>query len=247
MSPLFWIVASTFFISLISFIGVLTLVLKDKWLDKILLTLVSLASGALMGGAFLHLLPEAVEETDGQVAFVWVLIAFAVFFVIEKIFQWRHCHKGHCEIHTFGYMSLLGDSIHNFIDGLIVAASFVESINLGLIVSLMVILHEIPQEFGDFGTLLYAGFKKRRALLMNFLTAVTAIVGGVVGFFWASYSGNFIKVLLPFAAGGFIYIAASDLLPEIRKTVKLKESISTFLVFLLGIGFIYLMKFLDIE
>ncbi|MBI5071531.1 ZIP family metal transporter [Candidatus Falkowbacteria bacterium] len=247
MNPLFWIIASTFVISLLSFVGVLALVLKEKWLEKILLTLVSLASGALMGGAFLHLLPEAIEKADSRTVFLWVLIAFAAFFVIEKIFQWRHCHREHCEIHTFGYMSLLGDSVHNFIDGLIVAASFVEGTRLGLIVSVAVILHEIPQEFGDFGTLLFAGFKKKTAILMNFLTALTAIAGGMIGFFWASYSDNFIKILLPFAAGGFIYIAASDLIPEIRKTVKFKESISTFVVFLIGIGFIYLMKFLDVE
>lgn len=247
MSTLLWIVISTFVISLLSFVGVLTLVLKEKWLEKILLTLVSLASGALMGGAFLHLLPEAVEKADSRTVFLWVLVAFVSFFIVEKIFQWRHCHKEHCEIHTFGYMSLLGDSIHNFIDGLIVAASFAEDIRLGVIVSLVVILHEIPQEFGDFGTLLMAGFKKKKALLMNFLTALTAMAGGVIGFFLANHSDNFIKILLPFAAGGFIYIAASDLLPEIRKTTKLKESVGTMLFFLLGIGFIYLMRFLDVE
>jgi len=228
-----------------SFIGIFTLFLQEKKLEKILLVLVSLASGALMGGAFLHLLPEAVEKFNGVKVFSWVLVAFIVFLIVEKIFQWRHCHKGHCEVHTFGYMCLIGDSLHNFIDGLIIAAAFVESFGLGLTVSIVVILHEIPQEIGDFGTLLYSGFKKGTALLMNFLTALTAVLGGIVGFFLANYSESFVKILLPFAAGGFIYIAASDLLPEIRKVKQLKSSIITLLVFLLGIGIIYLMNFLE--
>jgi zinc and cadmium transporter len=245
MTPLFWIITSTFVVSLIAFIGVFALALREKILEKILLSLVSLASGALLGGAFLHLLPEAVEELNGENIFIWALLAFIIFFVVEKIFQWRHCHKGHCEVHTFGYMSLLGDALHNFIDGLIIAAAFVENFALGLTVTLVVILHEIPQEIGDFATLLFAGFKKKKALLVNFLTALTAMAGGIIGFFLVNYSEAFTKVLIPFAAGSFIYIAASDLVPEIRKVVRLKESISTLIVFLAGIGFIYLMKFVE--
>ena len=247
MSPLVWIIGSTVFVSLISLIGVLTLALREKYLEKILLTLVALASGALMGGAFIHLLPEAVEKTDGQSVFLWVLVAFVVFFIVEKFFQWRHCHKEHCEIHSFGYMTLVGDGLHNFIDGLIIAAAFVESNSLGFVVTAVVILHEVPQEIGDFGTLLYSGFKKKKALLINFLSAVTAVVGGVIGYFWASSSENFINILIPFAAGGFIYIGASDLLPEIRKTTKIKESVGTMVMFILGIAIIYLMRFLDVE
>jgi zinc and cadmium transporter len=247
MSPLFWIIASTFVISLLSFVGVLTLVLKEKWLDKILLSLVALASGALMGGAFFHLLPEAIEKLDGERVFVWVLVAIVVFLVVEKFFQWRHCHKDHCEIHSFGYMTLIGDGLHNFIDGLIIAAAFMESVTLGLTVSLAVVLHEIPQEFGDFGALISAGFKKKRALLVNFFAALTAIAGGVVGFFLAGYSREFIKILVPFAAGSFIYIAASDLLPEFRKETKTKESVISLLMFLAGIGIVYLMKFIGTE
>ncbi len=247
MDILFWITGSTFVVSLLALVGIFALALREKLLEKILLALVALASGALMGGAFLHLLPEAMEKSDGEDIFIWVLVAFVVFFVVEKIFQWRHCHKEHCEVHTFGYMSLVGDGIHNFIDGLVIAAAFVENFNLGIVVTTLVILHEVPQEIGDFGTLLYAGFKKKRALLMNFLTALTAVGGGIIGYFWASHSDSFIKILLPFAAGGFIYIAASDLLPEIRKTTKIKESVSTFIVFLLGVGMIYLIKFFHAE
>lgn len=247
MTPLVWIIGSTVIVSLISLIGVLTLALREKYLEKILLTLVALASGALMGGAFIHLLPEAVEKNDGRSVFLWVLLAFVVFFVVEKFFQWRHCHEEHCEVHTFGYMTLIGDGLHNLIDGLIIAAAFVESTGLGIVVTAIVILHEVPQEIGDFCTLIYSGIKKKRALLFNFLSAATAVAGGVIGYFWASSSGNFINVLIPFAAGGFIYVGASDLLPEIRKATRTKESISTLVMFILGMGIIYLMKFLDVE
>ncbi|MFA5128957.1 MAG: ZIP family metal transporter [Patescibacteria group bacterium] len=247
MNPLLWIIGSTIIVSLISLIGVFTLALREKYLEKILLTLVALASGALMGGAFIHLLPEAIEKADGKPIFIWVLVAFVAFFIIEKVLQWRHCHKEKCEVHTFGYMTLLGDGAHNFIDGLIIAAAFVEGTSLGLVVTAVVILHEVPQEIGDFGTLLYSGFQKKKALLMNFLSAVTAVAGGIIGYFLANASESFVNVLIPFAAGGFIYIGASDLLPEIRKTTKIKESIGTLAMFILGVVIVYLMRFLDIE
>jgi len=247
MSPLVWIIGSTVFVSLISLIGVFTLALREKYLEKILLTLVALASGALMGGAFIHLLPEAIEKTEGRSVFLWVLVAFVVFFIVEKVFQWRHCHEEKCDVHTFGHMTLLGDGLHNLIDGLIIAAAFVENTGLGLVVTAVVVLHEVPQEIGDFGTLLYSGFQKRKALFLNFLSAVTAVAGGVIGYFLANASENFINVLIPLAAGGFIYIGASDLLPEIRKTNKIKESIGTLAMFILGISIVYLMRFLDVE
>lgn len=245
MESLLWIIGSTFIISLFSLVGILTIAWRKEKLEKILLTLVALASGALLGGAFLHLLPEAIEKFDKKNLFFWVLFAFIVFFIVEKILQWRHCHRGGCEVHPFGYMTILGDGIHNFIDGLIIAAAFTESIQFGLIVSLMVALHELPQEIGDFGVLLFAGFQRKKALIINFLTALTAMIGGLVGFFLVNYSNVFIKIAIPFAAGGFIYIGASDLLPEIRKTTKLKESIATLIAFLIGIGIIYLMKFIE--
>lgn len=245
MTQFFWIIGSTIIISSISLIGIFFLSLNAKHLQKYLLALVALASGALLGGAFLHLLPEAVEKLEADTVFLWTLISLLIFFIIEKIFQWRHCHKEHCEIHTFGHMSLFGDSIHNFIDGLIIAASFIESPSLGLVVSLGVILHEIPQEIGDFSTLLLAGFSKKRALIMNFIVAFMAVCGGAIGFFLASYSEKFINILIPFAAGGFIYIAASDLIPEIRKETKTRESIRTLAFFLLGIVLMYIMKFFE--
>ncbi len=140
------ILASTFFISLISFIGVFTLTIKDKILQKILLLLISLAAGALMGGAFLHLIPEAIEKIGSYSASLFCLIGFILFFILEKLLQWRHCHDKKCPIRIFGYLNLFGDGIHNFVDGLIIAASFLLNFNVGMATSLAVALHEIPQD-----------------------------------------------------------------------------------------------------
>lgn len=244
MNSLPWIMISTFIISLISFIGIFTLTIKDKFLDKIVLLLVSLSAGALMGGAFLHLLPESVELREGLDIFLFVLVGFALFFLIEKVLHWRHCHKGECQIHTFTYMNLIGDSIHNFIDGLIMATSFVISIPLGMTTTIAIALHEIPQEIGDFGVLIYGGFTKKKALALNFLTALTAVLGGLIGFFISNMVENVKLFILPFAAGGFLYIAASDLIPEIRKETSLKKSMIYFGIFILGIFIMYAVTFI---
>jgi zinc and cadmium transporter len=237
----------TFFISSISFIGIFTLALKEKLLQKIVLLLVSLSAGVLMGGAFLHLLPESVKISEGLDTFLFILFGFILFFLIEKVLHWRHCHKGECQIHTFTYMNLIGDSIHNFIDGLIIATSFVISHPLGMTTTLAIALHEIPQEIGDFGVLIYGGFEKRKALILNFLTALTAILGGVIGFFITTMVENVKLFILPFAAGGFIYIAATDLIPEIRKETSLKKSMVYFGIFILGIFIMYVVTFIITE
>lgn len=244
MNTFLWIMISTFFISLIAFIGIFTLALKDKLLDKTVLFLVSLSAGALMGGALLHLLPESVELRDGLDVFLFVLVGFILFFLIEKVLHWRHCHKGDCQIHTFTYMNLIGDSIHNFIDGLIMATSFVISIPLGLTTTMAIALHEIPQEIGDFGVLIYGGFEKRKAIILNFLIALTAVLGGLIGFFISNMVENVKLFIIPFAAGGFLYIAASDLIPEIRKETSLKKSMISFGIFVLGILLMYGVKFI---
>lgn len=237
-----WIIASTFMISLIAFIGILTLSLKEKLLNEILILLVALSAGALMGGAFLHLIPEAIEF--GSDIFIYILVGFVLFFLVEKILHWRHCHHGNCKIHTFVYMNLFGDFVHNFIDGLVIAASFAVDIKLGITTVIAIALHEIPQEIGDFGVLIYGGFKKSKALLLNFLIALTAVLGGIAGYLLSGYTETFSMFLLPFAAGGFIYIAASDLIPELRKEAGLKKSLPIFIVFLIGIGIMYLVKFI---
>ncbi len=247
MSVLFLILISTFLVSLISFIGIFTLSLKEKILEKALFFLVSLSIGGLMGGAFLHLLPEAAEEFENGEVFLYTLVGFFLFLIIEKIIYWRHCHKSRCPIHTFTYMNLIGDGIHNFTDGLIIAAGFIASPGLGIASTVAIFLHEIPQEIGDFGVLVYGGFSRKKALFFNFLTALTAILGGVFGFYLLSFTEVASKFLLAFAAGGFLYIAASDLIPEIRKERDIKKFFVNFGIIFLGILAMYLLKFLGVE
>lgn len=170
MSVLFYIIISTFLISLIAFIGAITLFLKEKLLNKILLILVAFSAGALIGGAFLHLIPETIikvglKEIPLLKAFLYLLFGFCIFFILENFIRWHHHHAvQHPEIMPFSYLILISDSIHNFIDGLIIAASFVVAFPVGIVTALAVALHEIPQEIGDFGVLVYGGFKKIKAL-----------------------------------------------------------------------------------
>ncbi len=233
MSVLLWILGSTVLVSLIAFVGVFVLALKEEFLKKILLVLVSLSAGVMLGGAFLHLIPEAVEFSES--AFGYVLVGFGLFFFIEKVLHWRHCHEGKCPVHLFGYMNLVGDCVHNFIDGLIVAASYVVSVPLGIASTIAVGLHEIPQEIGDFGVLVHSGISKRRALLLNFLCATSVVFGGLVGYFISGFVEGLVVFLLPLAAGGFIYVAAGDLIPEIRKELGKGNSVVLFLTFVFGI------------
>jgi len=235
-------------ISLISFVGAITLFLKEELLNKILLILVAFSAGALIGGAFLHLIPEAIEKVGIDEAalsnlFFYLIFGFCTFFILENFIRWHHHHTmEHPEIMPFSYLILVSDSIHNFIDGLIIAASFVVGFPVGVVTALAVALHEIPQEIGDFGVLVYGGIKKARALFLNFLSAIFAIFGGITGFLLSEKIGESIVFLLPFAAGTFIYIASSDLLPEIKHKESLKKSLVHFFVFLLGIVLMLLIK-----
>lgn len=245
MPTFLWIILATFFISAISFIGALTLFLKERILNKILPWLVAFSAGALIGSAFLHLIPEALREAGiGERAvfkiFLYLIFGFCIFFILEEFIGWHHHHATrHPEIASFSYLILISDGLHNFIDGLVIAGSFLANFQIGLITSLAIILHEIPQEIGDFGVLIYGGFKKSKALFLNFLSAILAILGGVVGFFLLEMSGEGILFLLPFTAGGFVYIAASDLIPQIKQEGK---SPINFLTFLAGIIIMFLFK-----
>jgi len=233
---------TTFTIALIAFVGVFALVMKEQLLNKILIILVSLSAGVLMGSAFIHLLPEAIETAEGSDIFTFVLVGFVLFFILEKLLHWRHCHNGKCDVHVFHYMNLIGDSIHNFIDGLIIAASFIVSIPLGITTTIAIAAHEIPQEIGDFGVLIYGGFKRKRAVILNFIVALTVVIGGIVGYFISKSIENTVVFLLPFAAGGFIYIAATDLIPEIKKEIDIRKSMLTMGVFILGMLIMWLTK-----
>ena len=212
-------------------------------LHHILIVMVGFAAGGLIGGAFLHMLPETIEKcTDCSIIFVYLIAGFISFFLIERILFWRHCHEGTCKVHTFTYMNIIGDSIHNFIDGLVIAAAFLTNISLGWITTLAILFHELPQEIGDFGVLVYGGFKRITALIFNYFTAITAVLGGIIGYYLHSHIEGMSIFLLPFAAGGFIYIASSDLIPEIHKEANLKKSLLSFIFFLIGVLLMALLK-----
>lgn len=239
---LVWILASTFLVSLISLIGIFTLAIKDNLLQKILFGFIGFSAGALIGGAFLHILPEALEKAKSTVVFYYLILGIVLFFLMEKYLHWRHCHNGVCEIHAFTYLNLVGDGFHNFIDGMVIAASFIVSLKLGIVTTLAVILHEIPQELGDFGVLVYGGFSKQKALVYNFISALMAIFGAIIGYFISDFAKGFSNFILPLTAGGFIYIASSDLIPEIHKEKNLRRSNLAFIAFLLGIILMALAK-----
>ncbi|MDO9516957.1 MAG: ZIP family metal transporter [Methanosarcinaceae archaeon] len=242
MNTLIAIIISVLLISLISLIGVLFLALQAKTLDRFLLFIVAFASGSLLGGAFLHLLPEALESTSPAKVFMYVLCGILVFFVTEKFLHWRHCHHTGCEVHSFAYMNLVGDSIHNFIDGLIIASSYLVDMQVGIVATTALIFHEIPQEIGDFGVLLHGGFSKKKAILLNVLTAMTALVGALVGYYAGSNIEGFNSFLLPFAAGGFIYVANTDLFPELHKKNEFNHSIVQLIALFMGILLMWLLK-----
>ena len=238
MDPIIWALGATILVSLISLVGVVTFLVKQKVLDKMLFLLVGLSAGAMLGGAFFHLIPEAVGKLDIMAVGLYIIVGFSIFFLIERILHWHHCHKagGKCDVHMFTYMNLIGDGVHNFIDGLVIAGAFVADVNLGIATTIAVILHEIPQEISDFAVLVYGGFSRIKALAYNLLSALTAVIGAIAGIFLSTYAGSFSSFLLPFAAGGFIYIAASDLIPELHREPDLKKAMQAFAFFLAGIA-----------
>jgi zinc and cadmium transporter len=204
-----------------------------------LLVLVSFASGTLLGGAFLHLIPEALLN-GGENLFIVILSGILVFFLLEK-FLWRHCHERDCPVHVFAYLNLLGDGIHNFIDGILIAASFLTSTPLGFATALAVVSHEIPQEIGDFGILVYGGFSKVKALSYNLLSALMAFVGALLTYSFSAYLPSS-SYFLMFAAGSFIYVATTDLIPELHKEHGVAKSFLQFALLVVGILLMWLLR-----
>jgi zinc and cadmium transporter len=164
---------------------------------------------------------------------------------MERYFYWRHCHAGICDVHVFTYLNLIGDGIHNFTDGLVIAASFVADIKLGVVTTLAVLFHEVPQEMGDFGILVYGGFSKTKALFLNFVCALTAVLGAIIGYILSNITTGVSLFLISFTAGGFIYIAASDLIPELHKQKSSKRANVAFLAFVGGLIFMAVAKLID--
>lgn len=239
---LFVIIGVTFLISLFSLLGAVVLANNPKLLNKLVFSLVGLSTGTLLGGAFFHLIPESLETLSIDQVSIFVLLSFSVFFLLEKILHWHHCHDGNCDTHSFGYMNLIGDCLHNFIDGVIIAASFAIDIRLGIASSLAIIFHEIPQELGDFGVLIFSGMSKNKALTYNFIASLSAILGGILGYMFLSTHESLFSYVLPIAAGGFLYISTSDLLPEIRKEPNMLKSLKAFALFVVGIVIMYGLK-----
>ena len=214
-------------VSLVSLVGVFTLSIKEEILRKYIFIFISIAIGALLGDAFIHLIPEALEESlNTTLTSVFIVAGIILFFILEKFMHWHHHGEDKDEntAHPICKIVLLSDGIHNFIDGIIIAASFMVSVPVGIATTLAVILHEIPQEVGDFAVLLHFGYTRKRALLLNFLSALAAVLGAVFMFIFANIAEITTTFFLPIAAGGFIYIAVADLIPELHKTKDVKHS-----------------------
>ncbi len=236
-------------VSLLSLGGAAFLFIYSHKLNQILLFLISLSAGSLIGGACFHLLPEALELKDDPLEiFTYLLIGFCLFFILERVLRWRHCHKGVCETHKHvGWLNLFGDGVHNFIDGLVIASAFAAGPAVGVPVALSIASHEIPQELGDFGVLIFAGFSKTKALVFNLLSALLAVVGVISGYLLINQIVGINVFLLSFAAGGFFYIGASDLIPEIHEEKSNYKSIASFAIFLLALAGMYLLKLFGSE
>ncbi len=246
-----WIysLVSVLIVSLVSLIGVLFLFFKESLLRKILFFLVSLSAGVLLGNAFFHLIPEVFEEFGSTpLISLFILSGILLFFILEKFLHWRHCHlcypaplKNHSHPAPFAYTNLVGDALHNFIDGIIIAGSFLISPHLGITTTLAVIFHEVPQEIGDFGVLIQAGFNRTKALIFNFLSALTAFGGTVLILVLESQIEKLSLLVLSLTIGGFIYIACADLIPELHKEYLPKKSFGQLLFLVLGMSLMALL------
>ncbi len=249
-SSLAYILIACLVISTLALVGFISVVLARKSLQNILTVLVSFAAGTLIGGAFFHLLPESIEQ--GGPTFPMVVAGVVIFFVIETflysfvgnsgVIEHRHAHH---HIRPVGVLNLIGDGIHNVTDGIIVASSFLVSIDLGLITSIAVALHEIPQEIGDFAILLHSGYSRRKALALNYAVAVTIFLGAIAFVLFAERISALTAFTIPFAAGGFIYIATADLLAEIKEeAVPPGRKLLQFGIFVAGIVLLWYLKLL---
>lgn len=190
---------------------------REDLAKKFSLFLVSFAAGSLIGAAFFELIPESLEETEYSLAALLIIAGILVIFLFEKWLSWYHCHDQEtCDYHTFSGAVLFGDAVHNFIDGIAIALSFSVGMGVGIATTVAIFFHEVPQEIGDFGVLLHAGYTKTKVFLYNMFTALTTPVGAIAGYLLLNQIAPYIGIFLAFAAGSFIYISVSDLLPELR-------------------------------
>lgn len=242
-------IGSVIFVSLLSLAGVFSLALNQKTVLRLVNFMVAFAIGALLGDAFIHLIPHAFEHLPQPAASLYVLLGIFIFFILENFLRWRHCHHATEEHHPHPVttLNLIGDGAHNFMDGLIIGASYLVSIPVGIATTIAVVLHEIPQELGDFGILIQGGFTVSRAIFFNFLSSLLAILGAVLVLLVGHNLDGFSLILLPITAGGFIYIAGSDLMPNLHHTCEVKShtSIVQFLFILLGVAVMLGLLFLE--
>jgi len=241
-------IASVIIVSLFSVVVALPFFIKKKVSQRTLLFLLSVSVGVLLSTVFMHFLPEVTHHYSMKVAF-YILTGFMLMFILEKFVHYHHskkCEDGECA-HGHAYnvapVNLIGDGIHNFIDGIVIAGSYAVNVGLGIAATISIIFHEIPQEVADFGVLLYSGMSRKKALIFNFLSAITAILGTIIGLVFVSKSQDFTHFIIPFAIGNFIYIAASNLLPQLHRHCKLKDTLLHIFAIVLGVAIISLVTF----
>ena len=247
MTLFYWILGASFLSAVVSLAGRSVAFLGEEKFRRFIQYAISLAVGVLLGVVFLDVLPEALEMSeDPRGILLWVLGGFLFFFILERLLLVYHCHEGQCPVHVFGYLSLLGDAVHNFIDGVIIALAFFVDIKLGVLTAVAVVLHEIPQEMSDFLVLLHAGFSRARAMIYNFLIALTAVLGAILTYLFSGAIDGLIAPALAIVAGNFLYIAAVDLVPELHEAEhgrKKTTVLAQFLLILIGIAIIWFAGF----
>jgi zinc and cadmium transporter len=238
VTPFLWILFGGIAMSALALVGSVTLILRESTLQKILLPLVSFAAGSLVGGALFHMIPASLGVMPVRTAFLWVALGFLIFFGLEQLLHWHHGHREPADgKRPLTYLVLIGDGLHNFLGGLSIAGVFLVDVRLGIAAWIAAAAHEIPQELGDFGVLVHGGWKKRTALLFNLLSGLTFLAGGLIAYL-ASLQLD-VRWLVPLAAGNFLYIGASDLVPEVNKARSLGASLLHLALFALGLGLLY--------
>jgi len=245
--PYLYPLLSVIVVSLVSFVGLFTISINTERLQRIVFLLISFAAGTLLGDALIHIIPELVggHGWDTSISF-YFLLSVLVFYCLEHFIRWHHSHHvGEAERHPVGILNLVGDAFHNFIDGLVIGASYLVSIDIGIATTLAVIFHELPQEIGDFAILIHSGFTKGKALLFNFLSALTAIIGTLIAVWAGARFAGALPVLLALTAGVFIYIATVDLIPELHKELNIKKSLLQLAALVCGMGFMWVMLVLE--
>jgi zinc and cadmium transporter len=236
MEPFGWIVGGGFLMSAIALVGATTFALKESTRERLILPLVAFSAGSVLGGALLHMIPESVARSDGELeVYLWVMAGFTAFLALEQFLHWHHWHHSSPTSKSpLSYLMVIGDSLHNFLGGVAVAGAFIVDIRLGITTWLVAAAHEVPQELGKYGVLLHGGWSRARALIVNVLSSFTFLLGGIFAYL-ISFEFD-VSFLVPFAAGNFIYIAASDLVPEVNRHHLLGTNLLHFASFAAGIG-----------